>query len=370
MLSKNTAYISRLDHLRFVAAFWVIIYHWHAGDMLQVPGIPILTSVIREGEIGVSLFMVLSGFILAHISLGKTINYRAFIFTRFVRIYPIYILMLVIDAYSGNRSVDFLQFMQLLTPFANLHGASPIKFPQLWTIPVEFQFYLIFPFLMTFVARYGARYLVALIVFALSVRTGLFFLEGYVRDAAYSTILGRIDQFCIGMLLAVIYAKRRHLLSSPIFIPASVVLVYVWVHFFERWTGGGYYGPGAQYSRAWIVSPTIEALVLAFGVMAYLDQRWKIPVAIDRALAFLGATSFSIYAWHWPIYAIYKNHPDFLHSHVWYWTFLFAYLPPVLIVSAASYLLIEKPFLSMRSTYTRKIEITMTEPLNAHATGK
>lgn len=351
MLSKNTTYMSRLDHLRFFAAFLVLIYHWHAWTMITGHDDGISLSIIKEGETGVSLFMVLSGFILTHISMGREINYRHFIYNRFLRIYPLYVFVLFVDAYSNNRAMDFFSFIQYLAPFNNLHGQHLPKFAQMWTIAVEFQFYLIFPFLVTFLFRYGARYIVAIVVLAVFVRSYCYLADGSVRDAAYWTILGRIDQFCVGMLAAIVYAGGGRVFARKFALPLGFVLIYAWIFFFEKITGGGYYADGAEFRAVWIVSPTLEAIVWSTFVLAYLQHPWKMPASVDRSLAFLGATSFSIYTWHWPLLKLIDKHPQIAAFHTWIQNFMFIIFPVVMMISIFSYYVIELPFLSARRTY-------------------
>ena len=349
MFSKNTAYMSRLDHLRFFAALLVFTYHWHAWKMLQSPLTGV--SLIREGEIGVSLFMVLSGFIFMHISFGKQISYKRFLYNRFVRIYPLFLFVLFIDAYSNHRSMTFLSFLQFVTPVGNLHADQLPKFGQMWTVAVEFQFYLIFPFLVAFVARYGARYLLGVILMATIVRTIVYLHDGSAQDIAYWTILGRIDQFCVGMLAAILYSRRPRIFSSPLLIPVAVGSVYLWVFVFEKMTGGGFYGADSSARVAWIFSPTLEGLVWAFASLTYIQQQWAMPKAIDRPLSLLGATSFSIYAWHAEIIQLFWKYQIAQPFHSWFQNFAFLVFPTVIAVSLLSYFIIEKPFLSLRKVY-------------------
>jgi peptidoglycan/LPS O-acetylase OafA/YrhL len=353
VISKNTAYLSRLDHLRFFAALLVAAYHFHGGPALTASLNP-LTVFVKEGEAGVSLFMVLSGFILTIIAFGKELDYKKFVYNRFIRIYPLYLTMIFIAAYASNRTVDFVQFLQLMSPIANVgHFMGSIKFPHLWTIAVEFQFYLIFPFFVGFVSKYGVRYVLGVILLALSVRTMVFIRDTTVIDAAYSTIVGRIDQFCVGMLMAIIFRSRGRLFSSPIALVLSVIGVYLWFVLFSKITQGGYYGEASAYSPIWIISPTIEALVWGGCAFAYLQQKWQMPRLLDRALCYLGGISFSMYAWHFPIVQIYGRLTSGLEIS-WYWIFLFLVLPTIIAVSSISYYIIEKPFFSLRTSYVKR----------------
>jgi len=82
MLSYNTEYYPRLDHLRFFAAMIVVI-----GHSLSLP--------FNIGHSGVTLFFVLSGFIFTLITNGgeKKIDYKKFIYNRILRIYPLFIFL-------------------------------------------------------------------------------------------------------------------------------------------------------------------------------------------------------------------------------------------------------------------------------------
>lgn len=334
-----------------------MIYHWHIGELISHPSIDWFPSLVREGETGVTLFMVMSGFILTRISLGKHINYRAFIYNRFVRIYPLYAMIVFIEAYTNNGSMEFASIVQFLSPLANAHNARLPNFSQMWTIPVEFQFYLLFPFLVTFVARYGARYLCGVIFFMVFIRCINYAEYGSIRFDAYWTILGRLDQFSVGMLAAILLQRRSKILQNPVWLIVASALLYAWILVFEHITRGGYYGEKSIGSPIWIVSPAIEAMVWAFFSLSYMQQRWPIPSSIDRTLAFLGSASFSMYAWHLPIIHIAQRF-HIAPFHTWFQNFAFVVFPTVTVVSIASFYIVERPFLQLRQAYTKRPNVT------------
>jgi peptidoglycan/LPS O-acetylase OafA/YrhL len=351
MLSKNTSYISRLDHLRFFAALLVAAYHFHSNS-IRTGSLNPLLMLIKEGETGVSLFMVLSGFILTRIAFGKQIDYKSFIYNRILRIYPLYTLMVFIAAFSAGRHMDFVSFVALMSPMGNMGNVYLEKFPHIWTVAVEFQFYLIFPFIVRFFARYGVRYLFGVIGVAIAIRVMLYLTDGSVQDASYWTILGRVDQFAIGMIAAAIYGQRTKWLSSPVALCVSFAAVYLWFFLFNKWSGG-FYGKNSATSFAWVVSPTAEATVWAGLSLAYLQQKWHLPAVIDRTLAYLGAISFSMYMWHYPIIVTLDKSPSIFVFHEWYLNFLLIVLPIILAASSLSYFVVEKPFFAMRTVYTK-----------------
>ena len=93
-----------LTSLRFIAAFWVLLYHFkdHLGLDLGRFGL------VAHGFLGVDLFFTLSGFILAHVYLtgleGGQFGYGGFLKNRIARIYPMHLAALGADARPQNRT--------------------------------------------------------------------------------------------------------------------------------------------------------------------------------------------------------------------------------------------------------------------------
>jgi peptidoglycan/LPS O-acetylase OafA/YrhL len=366
MKGQNTTYMPRLDHLRFFAALLVVAYHYH-GVALGTPEHPysVWNLLVKEGETGVSLFMVLSGFILTIISAGKQIRYPRFILNRVIRIYPLYIFVVLFAAF-GMHPVDFLSLLTQLSPIANV-GQPPGGFPQTWTIPVEFQFYLAFPFLVAFMQRYGVRYIVALIAVMMLLRGMIWLNQGDIRHAAYWTIVGRMDQFAVGMLAAIAYRRGVRILSSPLALAAGAALVYAWIWTFNAWIGG-YYGDTTGTSCAWIVYPPLEALVWAFFAVAYVSQKCKLPQQLDRGLSFLGSISFSTYVWHIVLLTILEKNPVLLPFDHWYLNFALVIMPVITATSALSYFVIERPFMELRKVDVKSAAVE-AQPVERPAIG-
>ncbi len=352
----NTAYLQRLDHLRFGAAAIVLLYHFFhdyvsAGYRSHFP----FAAIIADGHTGVALFMVLSGFIFAHIGLGKEINYKNFLLSRVVRIYPLYVFALVV-AFSTKRW-DFKPMDMALFAFPMVNFYSVLAVPyfgQLWTIGVEFQFYAVFPFLNKFTNTRGPRYLIGLLALFIFLKACYFNLYGDARDFGYWTILGRMDQFVIGMLAAIIYKRRPRCLSNHLLFPCAVVLVMATLTVFNLYFGGY---PGTNQSALWIVWPAIEAAVWGVLALSYLCWPVSLPSVLDNLLAKFGAISFSIYVMQYvaiPQLQRYIGVVPFSYD----WNFnvflagiLFA-VPAVLLLSSITYAMIERPFFAFKFRYT------------------
>lgn len=220
---------------------------------------------------------------------------------------------------------------------------------------VEFQFYLIFPFVVVLFGKKRFPYIFGVIGIFILTRTLIYMLDGTVQDAAYWTIIGRFDQFAIGMIVAVIRKMHKSLFSRPIWLLLSCVALVGWFFIFTKWCGG-YYGEGSpkSTSMAWIVGPTIEAMVYGAFVLAYLHQKWSMPAMIDRSIAYMGAISYSIYIWHFPVVGLFqKYHTQMPFDSVWL-NFSFIVFPVVILISIFSYHAIEKPFFSLKTVYIKK----------------
>ena len=363
MQTQHHPYLSRLDHLRFLAASLVVLFHFFhhtQGDLRS--GNP-LVSLIDEGHTGIALFMVISGFIFTVIAGDKDIHYAGFIRNRIIRIYPLLIvaacLQLFVSTYNDHRNYGFLQLLGWLMPFrSETIGLSPY-FQQMWTIWVELQFYLLFPFLLLFARRYGSRYLWGVLGLLFVLRALVFAASGEVRYIAYETLFGRLDQFVVGMLLGRVWVAKDKAQSAQsihvLWLVPAFLLVLAVLHAFSMNVGYT-----ELKSPLWVVWPLLEGAMWGAFVWAYLHVRWPGPVrlktSIDKGLAAFGTVSFSTYVFHNLVLAAYNNYAGIVHftgleRFDIILTGLLVVLPLVLLMSAITYALIEKPFLSLRNNY-------------------
>lgn len=357
MRSEQTDYLERLDHLRLLAALLVVSFHaFHRLVADLKPDNPLL-SLVDEGHTGIGLFMVISGFIFTVISDGSRVDYLGFLRNRLVRIYPLYLVAvffsLAIGTYNQHLNHGSLTYLEWLLPFRAASVSQNPHFVQLWTIWVECQFYLIFPFLKAFADRHGARYLLGWIGLLVLLRAGVFVLEGSVRFIAYESIFGRLDQFLVGMLAAGVYLSRPRLGRSWLHLPAAAIAVIVLLHWFNR--QGGHTRLDAAW---WIAWTPVEALAWAWLTVAWLRCPWRLPGRIERGLALMGAMSFSIYVMHNFMLSVLHKAGGVLPLAAD--PIRNAALNAVLVAAPLSVLaawptwrLIEKPFLSLRGRYLR-----------------
>lgn len=363
MLSSAGVYLPRLDHLRLLAALLVFVWHFiHFGGEAawvpfeHVPAFPVL-SLLEEGHTGVSLFLVLSGFIFMRLAGDRALDVASFYFNRLLRVMPLFAVWCLY--YVQSRELDPVEVL-VSSVFLLNRGAVPGVG---WTVVVELQFYLIFPFLLMFCRRQGLRYLVHLLMLALCFRVLLWLQADTVQHMAYWTLFGRIDQFLLGMLAARLATHARlggPMVSVGLFL-AGLMVVVVAMHGLNLL--GGFYGGAAGYpshSAYWIVLPTLEGLGYALLVLGYLGLPVVLPPRIDGALAAMGAASYSIYWSHmlvievaWGLLArTGVEGGGFAAALAWGGLVVF---PVCVLLSMASYALIERPFLALRKPYLCKL---------------
>ncbi len=360
MYSLNTKYIDRLDHLRFFAAVLVIFYHfrgnisWNGHVQLS----QIIPLWLENGSIGVSFFLVLTGFLFCQISNGgeKNIKYWGFIYNRILRIFPLMIFFVFIIICCSRQTSTPLDILRIITLQLNTGqaytGWGHDFYPSgpIWTIAVEFQFYLIFPFLSLFLYRYGIKYLIGLIVLMILTRFNMFILNGSdIYYNAYHTIIGRLDQFIIGIIFGYYYRKGYFSFLKSWMYQISCLsftfLVFLYLFRFKQ--------PNIFYTS---LSFPIEAILWGIVTLCYLYIRLPAFKKVSFCLSYLGMCSFSMYLLHLPIGLMLNQLIDW-ESPVTVSTSLFQSMIRtivIIMVSIFTFNIIEKPFMKLRIKYIKE----------------
>lgn len=387
VVSQNFAYNEKIDHLRFLAATIIIFHHtvcpficlanqvtcftWDSAKKIigNCSGLSLaIESFSWEGHTAVALFMTLSGFLFARICQGKTLDYKGFLQNRLLRIYPLYLSAIFLALYVAPQDQTLLKLLGSVFCLQNVFGVEQsLITPALWTIAVEFQFYLIFPFLLSFQQQEGNKALWKIIAVAAVVRSLSFLLTGSINDLAYRSIFGRIDQFLIGMMLGLGFQTYREKLKSPIFLFLSIIVAIVSVISFHKFGGWEY----SSHSPIWIVFPFIESCVWGFFIVSYCASSFNFSRRVSTILATLGTLSFSMYVthfyfsralsiWCYPrVERLWQSLTGTLpHGSELLWLAfffsLFVVLPCTVALSWLTYNAIELPFLRMRIKYTKQ----------------
>lgn len=360
MRSSSGAYFIGLDHVRGLAAFMVFCWHFiHVNNQhLAQHSFPPL-SLLTEGHTGVALFMTLSGYLFAKLLDGRAIRPLQFFANRCIRLLPLLLIVLavkgVLEVGSGRAAGDYINQI-----------AAGIVRPTLpnggWSVTVEFHFYILLPALLLLMRR-SAGLLILIIVAFMMLRAELYQSDGNAQGLAYWTIVGRIDQFVLGMAAfrwRAIFTGRH---AGAIGVLFSLMLLY-WA--FEQ--SGGFYQMGGYPSPSpiWIYMPTLEGA--AYGALiAWYDNSFRHSTGrISHAFGVVGKYSYSIYLLHF--FVVFKL-GNWIDAHITpldnpYTALFFAalFFPLFVLAGHVSYVFIEEPFLKMRRQY-----LTQAEPAGQRA---
>lgn len=231
----NSRYIIQLDGLRFFAVLMVMIAHWLQWQWTN----PVLTKIPFVH--GVTLFFVLSGFLITKILLENRDKYnnsdqnklylvKNFYVRRFIRIFPIYYLLifgLLLFDYKNTREL----FPWLITYTSNIyqsiHNIYVGDFNHFWSLAVEEQFYMFWPFIILFIKPKNTFItIISAIIIALVIRTYLYVYVGKWMATSYFT-LSCMHALGLGALLAFILLykpKIEKALSNPIWLYTTFAL--------------------------------------------------------------------------------------------------------------------------------------------------
>ncbi|MEE2716339.1 MAG: acyltransferase [SAR324 cluster bacterium] len=173
-----------LDGLRALAILLVIGFHGffftqYAFEERQqfpefVEQVPRLLTWVWQGDKGVDVFFVLSGFLMGWMLCGEhartnQLSWRRFYLRRWGRIYPAYVLALLLYLPSGHN-IEY--FWANLIPVNNLISLEKIYIPWSWSLTIELQFYLLCPLLVWAMvrSRWGGLAVLGLVVLAVAYR--------------------------------------------------------------------------------------------------------------------------------------------------------------------------------------------------------
>jgi peptidoglycan/LPS O-acetylase OafA/YrhL len=222
-LTTHRRTIHSLTGIRLIAAIYVVVFHSKLGPKLGSHGHWILANLLGNGGMAVSLFFLLSGFILAYTYAGQ-INKpgasRKFWEARFARLWPVYIISLVLISISEHYVpkpapfVAVVLMVQAWNPFDV--GMAGVWNTVCWTLSTEAFFYLCFPFLQPRLDKLSisgllgtlAATLVLIISFNLEA-DGFGYVDNSLLSLAHVPIpILRLPEFIAGVAMGNLYLMK------------------------------------------------------------------------------------------------------------------------------------------------------------------
>lgn len=345
-------YIRELDSIRAIAVFTVIVLHWHPGYYLEYA-----TSRFD----GVAMFLVLSGFLITGILLenrnkaetmgvDKMVAYKNFYIRRALRIFPIYYLLLLLVFTVGHKhqTNGLIYYLTYTSNFYIYHTKTWGELTHLWSLAVEEQFYLVWPWLILFLNK---KFLLPVI--SLLIIVGLiapFYMPD--SDFTYITTVSCLDALALGALLSWLYTYKLHLLQKLY----PYVLVMAIVTLFAIIT--------ELYLNIRLLHQRIYTSIITFWLITYVitnkgKRNSVLSVLLNnRFLISIGKISYGIYLYHhlFPFYTtsyfarLNSYLPEIITNHPSALLFIENFCL-LLIISWLSWVLIEKQFLQLKKYF-------------------
>ena len=347
-MKTDTRYIAGLNALRFFAALFVLCYHLLPSAPLDPSG---LTPMFDRGILGVDVFFILSGFILAHVYSERALvagNYREFLQARIARILPLHlaimatlIVLVLVSGFFGVGSMTAANF-----PFSDLptiltltHAWTPqgndVWNAPSWSLSAEWFCYVFFPvFLLAAIpTRERPLFMMAVAVFvyvAAFVAAPVLAGDQMTELTADFGIYRIIPAFFLGAVLRLL--MTRHTLSRDVARPLVPVIGFSFLA-----------GLQLGLPDAWL-GLLVAALILSISAARLEEGRHWLA---SRPLHYLGELSFAIYLIHVPVHMVYFNvGQDLLglwQGELMPWTWFLVELIVIGLVSVMSYHFLEVP---------------------------
>ncbi|NID12420.1 acyltransferase family protein [Fibrivirga algicola] len=371
-------HLTQLDGVRFLAVALVLVDHWTAERLPAAITFPL-------GSLGVTIFFVLSGFLISRILLAgkdklpepKTNSLggylKTFYIRRTLRIFPIYYLTLfllyLLNEPPVRRTIGWLALYAsniYIAKYATWMGTVD----HLWSLAVEEQVYLFMPLLLFLIPRsWVMPTALLMLVGSIALRYGLL-LHGKPWFIGYVSMPTCLDSFGLGLAMAWLwlYHKERFesLFNSSVGLLGSIALFALVV-----WASKSYAAAHPQvdhtfnvYTHVW---ERLTASLIGFFLIGKAIIGFKGPmktVLEHPASQYLGQISYGLYLYHNFIYNAYHTPPTHIVLRTWgkitswvpvfgsSFAFQFVYILALTIgLASVSWYLIEKPVNKLKDRF-------------------
>lgn len=353
--SVSRDYREDIDWLRAIAVLSVVLFHF------EVPG-------IWGGFVGVDIFFVISGYLIAGI-IQSELAAGSFSFARFYerrvrRLLPALYAMVALTAIPSfhyllpsERAEFFNSVAAVVTFTSNFffwfqtgyfdHAAVEKPLLHTWSLAVEEQFYLALPLLLWGLSRFarGSRAALPVLLAALTVASfalSVWLMRHEGSANAFFMSPPRAWEFLVGAIIAMEgFPMLRHELARQI--ARGLALIVLAIPILSLRQGPGFPGLNA-------LAPCLGAVLFIWsgiGVPTQKRSRYS-PFHVVR---FFGQISYSLYLWHWPLFAFARFSKN---SLVLGPLDKVALLALTVLISYLSWRLVEQPFRARMLAPTRR----------------
>ncbi|ELE8675264.1 acyltransferase [Escherichia coli] len=347
-ITTSGAYRPDIDGLRAWAVISVILYHFGVG-------------IFKGGFIGVDIFFVISGYlitkgILSQLEKNK-FSIKDFYARRVRRLFPALfatILITYVVCYFILSPADFMALsgsaVYAITGISNIYFwmgsgyfdqfASLKPLLHTWSLSVELQFYLVWPFLIILLSKGGKNIVaVGIVLFVVAMSAVSVMQAKSDSTSAFFMTQYRMHEFAIGGIAVLAEKVNLSKLIKTIIYSVGLILVSIPVFTYDI--------SSINFPGYFSIIPCIgSAFLIISGSDIYLSR-----ILSNKIASKVGEISYSMYLVHWPVFVFFNY---FMLGNINAWT-IFLMLFLTIIFSSILYVLIEKP---LRNPINIKISST------------
>jgi len=354
-ITSSGNFIPQVDGLRFLAILTVVLFHLYG--FIEVKDNSIYNSsynfnfalnLIKNGNFGVELFFVLSGFILGlpfakyYLLKGSKISLKSYFLRRLSRLEPPYIivmfLLLIVSLIISNNLSTIEAIQSFLASIAYIHNfiyAEPSFINTVaWSLEIEIQFYILAPLLSLFFIINKNIIRRTLLIFTI-----LFFsLFSLLVTLPFLSILDYLQYFLLGFLLVDFYLIERVKNKTSILRNILTIISFLIIFSFNE----KYFNTNFQ-KFLW----NISVLILIFSAYYNIILRKSLRFFSLRTITNVGGMCYTIYLLHFAIISFVGNPLLYIQFssnpilNIGLYSIII--LSSIILVSVVFFVLIERP---------------------------
>jgi peptidoglycan/LPS O-acetylase OafA/YrhL len=369
---KQDSYVKSLDGLRFLAVLLVLLDHW-TNYRLGFPG----------SYLGVSLFFVLSGYLITNILLKAKLadennnrshlkSIKLFFIRRTIRIFPVYylVLFLLLLFNVGAIKEHFIWLFTYQTNnFIAYKGAWIGIYDHFWSLAVEEQFYLFFPFVIFFVKwKQLPKIIFGLILLSIGLRFWLYSNQ-HSWVVPFVLMPTSLDALGLGSLLAYFLFNNSPNLPLKANTLKTNLLISFLAYALMIYLVQSTQNEHNIYATVWLrLFEAIFSVCLIFSFVAINDSSYftsiKQLLFENSVVVYIGKISYGIYIYHHFVYNFYYTNENDILSRIFRKLNNFSdglgdnmliklaiVFPIVLIIATISWYIFEKPINKLKEKY-------------------
>lgn len=335
--------IEQITFTRSLAAISIIVYHY--GTHIFPFDHPAINYIFVHADIGVSFFYLLSGFVMMF-AYGKKANIHlsSYFQARFARVYPVYLLalLLVLIHYVLNhQEIDYSGLLLNAFAIQAWIPAKAISFNSpAWSLAVEFFFYAIFPFVLKYMYKKEIFYksaiaiilfwIISQLVFNLMYHSSMYTgVDSNMHNFLYYFPLMHVSSFLVGTLAGYYFLNINRQVQRN-YDAALLAIIALFIVILKYPTGLNYH------------NGLLAIMFVPFIILLSLNNGWMTKIFNLPAFVFLGEISYGMYILQYPVFTWSRSALKFIgctsKAPIFYISFII-----LVIVSGLSYYYVETP---------------------------